>query len=60
MADVACKMAPAAILDFEPNVVTFEPFNRSSPNLMWMFKSLFIKIDLRSKQDGGDHLGCAD
>ena len=37
MAVVAYKMAAAAILDFEQNAVTFEPFNRSSPNLNWVF-----------------------
>ena len=37
MVVVAFKMAAAAILDFEQNAVTFEPFNRLSPNLMWVF-----------------------
>jgi hypothetical protein len=37
MVVVACKMAAVAILDFEQNAVTFEPFNRSSPTLNWVF-----------------------
>jgi glutamate racemase len=39
MAVVACNMAAAAILDFEQKAVTFEPFNRLSQNLMWIFRS---------------------
>ena len=64
MAVVAYKMAAAAILVFRKNAVTFEPFNRFSPNLKLGVQKrirnrwLAPKLISDQKQDGGSrHLG---